>query len=319
MLDPRFCGHCLSFPSLPSELSLQRHKPVTAILPDPLLWTPPWPQPTLGLQPVHVKSLSHRTSWLQEFSSSGPEFIGSSPIHPLFHPLEGSKKREGHAAELNKKKARLHWWASDLARVSAGGCSVSPTLDILAAGAMRAQHTTRAQGLEEVSPAPGRRLALPERGRGGAHKGAGELAEEFQGSRCWSLRRGPKALPSSPSFPRTTARNTQGIGFESNSINYWPTSDCGGSEHRCREEGGSHMQVPIFPLVRGSRPREYLTVPDLTDAKQCFSTPRPVGRKPRGAGPWPGLLAPGWPYTQARSTRAGPSPEDVKAFPEVGE
>lgn len=85
---------------------------------------------------LSLLALSHRTSWLQEFSSSGPEFIGSSPIHPLFHPLEGSKKREGHAAELDKKKARLHWWASDLARVSAGGRSVSPTLDIVAAGAI---------------------------------------------------------------------------------------------------------------------------------------------------------------------------------------
>lgn len=54
---------------------------------------------------LSLLALSHRTSWLQEFSSSGPEFIGSSPIHPLSHPLEGSKEREGHAAELAEKKA----------------------------------------------------------------------------------------------------------------------------------------------------------------------------------------------------------------------
>ncbi|XP_027424238.1 uncharacterized protein LOC113908237 isoform X2 [Zalophus californianus] len=95
MPDPRFCAHCLALPSIPSEL------------------------------PLHITraALSHRTSWLQEFSSSGPEFIGSFPIHPLSQPLEGSKEREGHAAELDEKKAGLHWPASGLGQ---NDCAGSP-------------------------------------------------------------------------------------------------------------------------------------------------------------------------------------------------
>ncbi|XP_027424236.1 uncharacterized protein LOC113908237 isoform X1 [Zalophus californianus] len=175
MPDPRFCAHCLALPSIPSEL------------------------------PLHITraALSHRTSWLQEFSSSGPEFIGSFPIHPLSQPLEGSKEREGHAAELDEKKAGLHWPASGLGQVRAGGRHVDPTRH---RGHWGGANTTHHQSPEALgSNAQPQDTGWPSQGRR-ADKRAGEPGREIPRKQMWSVSRGPKALPSPPSFPRTTAQ-----------------------------------------------------------------------------------------------------------------
>lgn len=158
---------------------------------------------------LSLLALSHRTSWLQEFSSSRPEFIGSSPIHPLSHPQEGSKWREGHAASWTRRKL-----GSTGRRWLGAGPSSWPLCPSCAGH--RGGHRGGANTTHHQSPEVQGSHAQPQDTRCPcpgpcADKGAGKPAEKFQGSRCGPLEGASDRSSLPPPSMEPLPKMTQGL------------------------------------------------------------------------------------------------------------